>query len=88
MLLLRARRELDHLALEHGAPGVYNVVDDEPALVEMSQDLLAELGYEAVGFTSASRALGGRSMALLPTTDTGLSRPVCPGERLSANVAV
>jgi CheY-like chemotaxis protein len=33
------------------------VVDDEPALVELSQDLLAELGYEPVGYTSSVRAL-------------------------------
>jgi signal transduction histidine kinase/ActR/RegA family two-component response regulator len=33
------------------------VIDDEPGLVEMSQDLLAELGYEPVGFTSPTRAL-------------------------------
>ena len=33
------------------------VVDDEPHLVELAQDLLAELGYEPVGFTSSGRAL-------------------------------
>jgi len=33
------------------------VVDDEPSLVELSQDLLAELGYEPVGYTSSARAL-------------------------------
>jgi CheY-like chemotaxis protein len=33
------------------------VIDDEPDLVEMSQDMLAELGYEPVGFTSPTRAL-------------------------------
>jgi signal transduction histidine kinase/CheY-like chemotaxis protein len=44
--------------LKRGHGEIVLVVDDEPALVELSQDLLAELGYEAVGFTSASRALG------------------------------
>jgi signal transduction histidine kinase/CheY-like chemotaxis protein len=33
------------------------VVDDEPHLVELAQDMLAELGYEPVGFTSSGRAL-------------------------------
>ena len=33
------------------------VVDDEPALIELSQDLLADLGYEPVGYTSSVRAL-------------------------------
>ena len=33
------------------------VVDDEPALVALSQDLLAELGYEPIGYTSSVRAL-------------------------------
>jgi len=33
------------------------VVDDEPDLVELAQDMLAELGYEPVGFSSSGRAL-------------------------------
>ena len=34
------------------------VVDDEPALVELAEELLAELGYEPVGFRSSDLALG------------------------------
>ena len=52
-------------ALEAARPGVPQgngetimVVDDEAALVELSQDLLAELGYEPVGFASSAHALG------------------------------
>ncbi|EGI78107.1 ATP-binding protein [Hylemonella gracilis] len=33
------------------------VVDDEPALVELLEDSLAALGYEAVGYTSSTKAL-------------------------------
>jgi len=33
------------------------VIDDEPHLVELAQDILAELGYEPVGYTSSGRAL-------------------------------
>ncbi len=33
------------------------VVDDEPALVEMAEELLAGLGYEPVGFVSSQQAL-------------------------------
>lgn len=33
------------------------VVDDEPALVELAEELLAELGYEPVGYTDPSTAL-------------------------------
>lgn len=33
------------------------IVDDEPALVELAEELLAELGYEPVGYTDASAAL-------------------------------
>jgi signal transduction histidine kinase/CheY-like chemotaxis protein len=39
------------------------VVDDEPALVQLSQDLLAELGYEPVGYTSSVRALAAYNAA-------------------------
>lgn len=33
------------------------IVDDEPALVELAEELLAELGYEPVGYTDSSAAL-------------------------------
>ncbi len=33
------------------------VVDDEPALVELAEELLAELGYEPVGYTDPKAAL-------------------------------
>ena len=33
------------------------VVDDEPALVELAEELLAVMGYEPVGFTSSEKAL-------------------------------
>ncbi|MEX8495769.1 ATP-binding protein, partial [Sphaerotilus sp.] len=33
------------------------VVDDEPGLVELAEELLAALGYEPVGFSSSARAL-------------------------------
>lgn len=33
------------------------IVDDEPALVELAEELLAELGYEPVGYTDATAAL-------------------------------
>ena len=43
--------------LPRGHGQVVMVVDDEPALVEFAEDLLAVLGYEPVGFTSGSAAL-------------------------------
>jgi DNA-binding NtrC family response regulator len=33
------------------------IVDDEPALVSLSEEMLAELGYEPVGFESSVAAL-------------------------------
>lgn len=33
------------------------IVDDEPALVELAEELLAELGYEPIGFTDPKAAL-------------------------------
>ncbi|MDR3371337.1 ATP-binding protein [Rhodoferax sp.] len=41
----------------HGKGQTILVVDDEWALVEMAEDLLAGLGYEAIGFGSATLAL-------------------------------
>ena len=38
---------------------VVMVVDDERPLVELAEELLAELGYEPVGFDSGERALRG-----------------------------
>jgi CheY-like chemotaxis protein len=46
-----------HAAAPQGRGEAILVVDDEPALVELAQDLLAELGYEPVGFNSSARAL-------------------------------
>jgi CheY-like chemotaxis protein len=39
----------------HGA--VIMIVDDEPALVALAEEMLAELGYEPVGFNSSVAAL-------------------------------
>ena len=33
------------------------IVDDEPALVELSEEVIARLGYEPVGFVSSAAAL-------------------------------
>jgi CheY-like chemotaxis protein len=52
-----AAAEVSRPGIPRGRGEAILVVDDEPALVELSQDLLAELGYEPVGFASASRAL-------------------------------
>jgi len=41
----------------HGNGEVVMVVDDEPSLVELAEEMLAELGYEPVGFQSSTKAL-------------------------------
>jgi signal transduction histidine kinase/ActR/RegA family two-component response regulator len=41
----------------HGEGQAVMVVDDEPALVALAEESLAELGYEPVGFTDAEAAL-------------------------------
>ncbi|MEO8299790.1 MAG: ATP-binding protein, partial [Burkholderiales bacterium] len=57
------RRAGDEAASAHEAPlpmgrgEVVLVVDDEPALVALAEELLAELGYEPVGHTDPQRAL-------------------------------
>ncbi|MFO1205947.1 MAG: ATP-binding protein [Burkholderiales bacterium] len=43
--------------LPRGNGEVIMVVDDEPALVELAEEMLAELGYEPVGFRSSTAAL-------------------------------
>ena len=40
-----------------GSSEAVMIVDDEQALLELSEELLAELGYEPIGFDSAERAL-------------------------------
>ena len=44
-------------ALPQGRGQTVLVVDDETALVELAEELLAELGYEPVGFASSVQAL-------------------------------
>ena len=43
--------------LPHGNGEVVMVVDDEPSLVELAEEILAQVGYEPVGFGSATAAL-------------------------------
>jgi signal transduction histidine kinase/CheY-like chemotaxis protein len=43
--------------LPRGSGEVVMVIDDEPALVALAEEMLAELGYEPVGFTSSKTAL-------------------------------
>ena len=43
--------------LPHGSGEVVMVVDDEPSLVELAEEVLAQVGYEPVGFESATAAL-------------------------------
>jgi len=45
------------LALPRGNGQVIMVVDDEPALVALAEEMLAELGYEPAGFESSTTAL-------------------------------
>ena len=44
-------------ALPQGNGECVMVIDDEPALAGLAQEMLAELGYEAVAFTSSADAL-------------------------------
>ncbi len=43
--------------LPRGDGATVMIVDDEPALVALAEEMLAELGYEPVGFASSSLAL-------------------------------
>jgi len=43
--------------LPRGNGEVVMVIDDEPALANLAQEMLAELGYETVAFTSSAEAL-------------------------------
>ena len=43
--------------LHHGHGQVVMIVDDERALVELAEEITAQLGYEPVGFDSSSAAL-------------------------------
>jgi PAS domain S-box-containing protein len=50
-----AHEQIGELPRGHGA--VVMIVDDEPALVALAEEVLAELGYEPVGFNSSASAL-------------------------------
>ncbi|HEY2634721.1 MAG TPA: response regulator, partial [Steroidobacteraceae bacterium] len=43
--------------LERGHGETVMIVDDEPMLVALAEEMLAELGYEPVGFNSSNAAL-------------------------------
>jgi CheY-like chemotaxis protein len=43
--------------LPRGRGAMVMIVDDEPALVALAEEMLAELGYEPVGFQSSTAAL-------------------------------
>lgn len=65
-------------ALPPGQGETVLVVDDEPALVELAEELLADLGYEPLGLTSSARAL--EEFARDPARfDLVLSDEVMPG---------
>ena len=53
--------------LPHGQGQTVMIVDDETALVALAEEMLAELGYEPLGFSSSSGGAGGipRSAAAL-----------------------
>ncbi len=65
-------------ALPRGQGQVVLVVDDEPALVALAEESLAELGYEPVGFASAEQALAA-AQAEPDRFDLVLSDEVMPG---------
>jgi PAS domain S-box-containing protein len=48
----------EHATPPQGQGETVMLVDDEVSLVRLGEELLAELGYEPVGFTSATDALG------------------------------
>ena len=45
------------IKLPHGQGQTVMIVDDEPALVTLAEEILAELGYEPLGFISSRLAL-------------------------------
>ncbi|MCC6197811.1 MAG: response regulator [Burkholderiales bacterium] len=47
----------DNDATPHGKGQTVMIVDDEPALVALAEEMLADLGYEPVGFTAGAAAL-------------------------------
>ena len=49
--------QIEPRELPRGRGAVVMIVDDEPALVALAEEMLAELGYEPVGFNSSAAAL-------------------------------
>ena len=72
--------QLERAHLLQGAGQVVMVIDDEPALLELTEETLARLGYEPLGYRSAEGALqalqadpGGVDLVLSDETLPGLS---------------
>ena len=64
--------------LPPGAGQVVLVVDDEPALVELAEEMLAELGYEPAGLSDSTLALA-RFQATPDRFDLVLTDELMPG---------
>ncbi len=74
----RLPERADELPVAQGAGQTILLVDDEVPLVQLGEEMLAELGYEPVGFTSSAHAL--ESFRALPRRfDAVLSDEAMPG---------
>ena len=56
-ICVTAPAPLDEAAAPNGNGETIMLVDDEESLVRLGEEMIAELGYEPVGFTSSRTAL-------------------------------
>jgi CheY-like chemotaxis protein len=69
-----------------GAGQAILIVDDEPELVRLAEELVASLGYEAIGFSDATAAVDSfrRTPGRFDAVLTDERMPVLPGTTLAA----
>src|SRR6185295_8929765 len=76
------------IAHTSGAGQAILIVDDEPELVRLAEEIVASLGYEAIGFSDASAAIESfpRSPERFDAVLTDERMPVLHGTTLAAMI--
>ena len=86
----RPPRQAETIPVPHGGGQVVMLVDDEDALVRLGEEVLADLGYEPVGFSSSEAAWAALDAdpARFDVVVTDHAMPHLTGLQLAARLAL